>query len=62
MENRYLLSVKVKPEVEEQKGYPFSLPVVRNLIVQEELVFPVPVTFFVGENGTGKSDRCGIRL
>lgn len=32
--------------------YPFSLPIIRNL---HEIVFPTQVTFFVGENGTGKS-------
>ncbi|MBT2292026.1 AAA family ATPase [Paenibacillus albidus] len=32
--------------------YPFALPAVRNL---ERLVFTKPVTFLVGENGTGKS-------
>ncbi len=32
--------------------FPFSVPVVRDL---EQLEFPTPVTFFVGENGSGKS-------
>lgn len=32
--------------------YPFSLSIVKNL---NEIVFPTKVTFFVGENGTGKS-------
>lgn len=32
--------------------YPFSLPIIRNL---KEIRFPTQVTFFVGENGTGKS-------
>jgi len=32
--------------------YPFSLEIIQNLT---ELVFPTQVTFFVGENGTGKS-------
>ncbi len=32
--------------------YPFCLPVIRTL---EEITFPTQVTFFVGENGTGKS-------
>jgi predicted ATPase len=32
--------------------YPFSLPLVKNL---QDIAFPTPVTFFVGENGTGKS-------
>lgn len=32
--------------------YPFSLPIIKNLT---EIEFPTQVTFFVGENGTGKS-------
>ena len=38
------------PEQPEQ--FPFSVPVVRTL---EELSLDAPVTFFVGENGSGKS-------
>lgn len=41
-----------RPEALEEKGFPFSLPVVQSL---ETLVFSAPVTFFVGENGSGKS-------
>ena len=33
-------------------GFPFSVPVIRDL---EMLAFPTAVTFFVGENGSGKS-------
>ena len=32
--------------------YPFCLPIIKNL---KNIEFPTPVTFFVGENGTGKS-------
>ena len=32
--------------------YPFSLSIIKNL---QEIRFPTQVTFFVGENGTGKS-------
>lgn len=32
--------------------YPFCLPIIRNI---KKIVFTKPVTFFVGENGTGKS-------
>lgn len=32
--------------------YPFSLNIIKNL---KEIVFPTQITFFVGENGTGKS-------
>lgn len=35
-----------------QAHYPFNLPLLRGL---EEMRFSAPVTFFVGENGTGKS-------
>lgn len=34
------------------QGYPFSLPLIRDGL---ELNFTTPVTFIVGENGTGKS-------
>ncbi|MEJ0054020.1 MAG: AAA family ATPase [bacterium] len=36
----------------DRSGYPFSLPILENT---EEIFFPSQVTFFVGENGTGKS-------
>src|ERR1700732_175600 len=32
--------------------YPFSLPIIKNL---NTIRFPTQVTFFIGENGTGKS-------
>ena len=38
-----------------QSAYPFSLPFVRDL----DLRFDSPVTFFVGENGTGPRGRPG---
>ena len=47
----YLLGVSLKPERAVSEEYPFNLPVVRSL----DLQFNSPVTFFVGENGTGKS-------
>lgn len=48
----YLLRVSIVPErIQEDDGYPFNLPFVRQL----DLQFEAPVTFFVGENGTGKS-------
>lgn len=47
----YLLSVRVKPEHVQSNDYPFNLTLVRSL----EIEFSSPVTFFVGENGTGKS-------
>jgi predicted ATPase len=47
----YLLGVRLKPERVPSVEYPFNLPLVRSLDIQ----FRAPVTFFVGENGTGKS-------
>lgn len=53
METPLLDKVKVSfPETTNQDQYPFTLPLIRNL---EEINFPTRVTFFVGENGTGKS-------
>lgn len=36
-------------------SYLYKLPAVQALQTNKELAFPTPVTFFVGENGTGKS-------
>jgi len=36
----------------DKKEYPFTLPVLQNL---ESLAFDSPITFFIGENGSGKS-------
>ncbi len=48
----YLDSVRPREGFGERDGFPFSLPLVRQL---GELRFAAPVTFFVGENGSGKS-------
>lgn len=49
----YLLDVELlRDRLPSRDQYPFSLPVVRNL---SQLAFHPRVTFFVGENGTGKS-------
>lgn len=49
----YVSGIRLKPPDEaEQDDYVFSLPVVRHL---KELRLESPITFFVGENGTGKS-------
>lgn len=47
----YLVRVHMKEHAVESEAYPFSLPIVRGLDIE----FTSPVTFFVGENGTGKS-------
>jgi predicted ATPase len=48
----YLIGVSVVPDrIRPEGGYPFTLPFVREL----DLRLESPVTFFVGENGTGKS-------
>ena len=38
-----------------RNAYPFNIPAVRHLAKRDSLSFDKPVTFFVGENGTGKS-------
>lgn len=38
-----------------RNSYPFNIPAVRHLAKHDVLSFDKPVTFFVGENGTGKS-------
>jgi predicted ATPase len=49
----HLLSLNLREIPEQLKGgYPFNLPLLRGL---EEMRFNAPVTFFVGENGCGKS-------
>lgn len=48
----YLASLRVKDRERMGGDYPFSLPLVQEL---ESLDFRAPVTFFVGENGAGKS-------
>jgi predicted ATPase len=49
--NLHLKSITFHPFSEAQ-GFPFNLPLVQAL---DKLEFTTPVTFFVGENGTGKS-------
>lgn len=53
MTNLYITEIRLKDEPEELKAsYVHALPVVQNLT---SLAFRKPVTFFAGENGTGKS-------
>ncbi len=39
-------------EAVDRNQFPFCLPIIKNL---QEINFPTQVTFFIGENGTGKS-------
>lgn len=49
----YLLHASVRPDAEiDHESYPFSIPAVREI---ENIEFHPCVTFFVGENGSGKS-------
>lgn len=46
-------TIKVQfPSLIDTTEYPFSLNIIKNL---KDIYFPTKVTFFVGENGTGKS-------
>jgi predicted ATPase len=47
----YLVRLQLKEGAADGCEYPFSLPLIRCLDIE----FTSPVTFFVGENGTGKS-------
>lgn len=49
--NHYIIDVSLNKNIK-AKGYPFTLPVVKNL---SKLTFHPNVTFLVGENGAGKS-------
>ncbi|MGA9530489.1 MAG: AAA family ATPase [Candidatus Babeliales bacterium] len=47
------IELKIAGEaVEEKDKYPFCVPIIHNF---QKITFTKPVTFFVGENGTGKS-------
>jgi predicted ATPase len=49
----HLKSLAPRPFLESDLGdFPFTVPVIRSL---SEIKFTTPVTFFVGENGSGKS-------
>src|SRR5690242_8431493 len=48
----HLRSIAIKPAAKKLDGYPFGLPVVRKF---REIKLDKPVTFLVGENGSGKS-------
>lgn len=48
----FLRSIRPKPSLPDDFGYPYNLPALRSL---ETLDLSAGVTFFTGENGTGKS-------
>jgi predicted ATPase len=48
----HLRSIDIRPTAQKLEGFPFSLPVIRKF---KEIKFKSPVTFLVGENGSGKS-------
>ena len=52
MNELYIKRIRRVPGAYDADTYPFCLPALRSL---EELSLKSPVTFFVGENGTGKS-------
>ena len=47
----YLVRLQLKDGAADSGEYPFTIPAIRTLDIE----FTAPVTFFVGENGTGKS-------
>ena len=54
MERNYISRIELSKPIPES-SYLSALPAVRHLVKQGGLTFSKPVTFFVGENGTGKS-------
>ncbi len=54
MERKYIDSIRLKQKPP-KKSYLNDIPAVRWLLENKELSFTADVTFFVGENGTGKS-------
>lgn len=53
MERLYISQIKIKPF--DEPSYLSNLPVVKYLLKSENIDFTNDVTFFIGENGTGKS-------
>ena len=50
----YITGIKLR-DLPDSSSYLASLPVVQHLFSMKQLNFTAPVTFFAGENGTGKS-------
>lgn len=51
----FFQSIRINEPIDYNESYVFHLPVVKELIKLQELKINKKVTFFVGENGTGKS-------
>ncbi len=54
MRENYITGVRLR-EMPPSDSYLSHLPLIKHLSAMEQLQFSKPVTFFVGENGTGKS-------
>jgi len=54
MERKYISSVFLNQEID-RRSYLYNLPIVQYLMQNAEIPFTNDITFFVGENGTGKS-------
>ena len=55
MDDRYLRKILLEDAIAHDRRYIRDLPVVRSLRERDGLELCAPVTFLVGENGTGKS-------
>ncbi len=54
-DNLFIKSIGLNRSTCENEDYVFQLPVIKNLIKIQQLELNTKVTFFIGENGTGKS-------
>ena len=55
MRNIFIDRIQVRDSLATCDSYLANLPIVRNLLRKQQLTFRQPITFLVGENGTGKS-------
>lgn len=55
IEEAYVKALQISPDIVTEDGYFAKLPVVKHIAKMGALAFHPAVTFFVGENGTGKS-------